>query len=147
MRIRRIGRGSPVWRHAVSETRMERLLEVSAYRLYLSCLGNTAPDARVLYGRMINPQVGDVVMEISTIHHDGQRPRYESRTGDRIGTLMRIESEPMHTPEQWAEGGYGDEPIPTERAWYLRLLDGREYRWVNASFIALPSDLDCWRAL
>lgn len=113
-----------------------RLLEVTAYNHYLACLvGNPAPRVAAMYQHLTSPQVGDMVLETSTIYD-------ESRVGMRFGRLVRVASEPMYTPEEWADGGSGpDEPIPHERVWYIELADGREFRWVNASFIAVPTEI------
>ena len=109
-----------------------RLAEVTAYNHYLACLvGNPAPRVEAALKRMTAPHVGDLVLEISTIYLPG-------RTGTRMGRLARIAEEPMYAPEEWDEG---DGPIPTERVWYVELPDGREFRWVNANFIAVLTDI------
>lgn len=112
----------------------ERLIEVLAYSSWLNTLtGNPAPRIKELHDRMSSPQVGDLVLETSTIY-------FEDRVGTRLGKLTRIALEPMYAPEDWNEQEEG-RPIPTEKIWYIELPDGREYRWNNASFIAVPTDL------
>jgi len=48
-----------------------------------------------------------------------------------------VRHEPIDATD-WPE----DEDLPKEKVWYLRLADGREYRWTNASFLAVPTRLD-----
>lgn len=109
----------------------ERLIETLAYNLYLATLvGDPAPRVKRLYDRVRAPIVGDLVLEVSTIHD-------EARVGTRLGRLVRIAQEPVGTAEEW-----GDEPIPNEPVWYLELTDGRGYGWKNASFIAVPTTID-----
>lgn len=115
----------------------ERLVETLAYNLYLSTLvGDPAPRIKQLGDRISRPVVGDMVLEVSTIHD-------ETRVGTRLGRLVREALEPMYTPEGWyAEGNAGpDEPIPRERVQYIELSDGREYRWHNARFITVPTEI------
>jgi hypothetical protein len=120
----------------MAETRNERLLEITIYNLHLMCLvGYPAPKVKQLDDRMRAPRVGDLVLEVSTIY-------WEERVGTRLGRLERTVREPVFTPEEWAEGGGGTDPIPTEDIWYLTLADGREYRWHNATFIAVPTAID-----
>ena len=112
-----------------------RLIEVLAYQNYRSTLvGNPAPVVKQLGDRMRDVRVGDLALEVTTIYHP-------DRLGERLGRLVRIAEEPVFTPEQWADGGGENEPIPTHTVWYLRLPDGREYGWYNASFIAVPTDI------
>lgn len=116
---------------------VERLIESLIYNLYGATLvGNPAPSVKALHDRMVNPKVGDLVLEVSSIWQEG-------RTGTRLGRLVKIALEPMYTAEQW----YGDmeaepeEKIPNEHVWYLTLADGREYHWTNAQFVAVPTNL------
>lgn len=60
-----------------------------------------------------HPKVGDFVMEISTI-------AFRAMDAGRVGKLLRVH-----------EGRNG-------KTWTLRMLDGRQQRWNNADFIALP---------
>jgi hypothetical protein len=118
------------------DVNVARLMEVTAYNLYSACLvGNPAPFVARLYEQMKSPQSGDVVLEVSTIYD-------ESRTGTRLGRLVRVAAEPVFTATEWAEGGgRPDEPIPTERVWYIALDGGREFRWTNATFIRVPETI------
>jgi hypothetical protein len=114
-----------------------KLIETLAYNLYGATLvGNPAPIVKELGDRMIAYQVGDLVLECSTIYMD-------DRYGARLGKLARVAIEPMFTPERWyqeMEAG-PEEKIPEEKVWYLALPDGREFRWTNARFIAVPTSL------
>jgi hypothetical protein len=116
------------------------LLCISAYNHYLATLvGNPTPSVKRAGDRMTSPRVRDWVIETSTIYD-------RARDKNRIGRLLRVENEPICTAEQWAERGGGIEPVPRERVTYLRTVDGREYRWTNASFIAVPADIRDWEA-
>jgi hypothetical protein len=117
-----------------------RLAEVTAYNLYLATLvGSPAPRVRDLGERMRSPRPGDLVLETSTVYREGDH--YESLIGCRLGRLLRRPRENVYTDAEWVEqGGKPDEPIPTEQVWYIELADGREYKWVNADFIAIPEE-------
>ena len=117
-----------------------RLLETTAYNLYLAALLNPRDDAHVsLHRRMHDPQPGDVVVERSTLG-------FKRGDGTRCGVLLRKERVPTHTPDEWKAMGGGDEEIPTQLAWVIRLDfdDGREFRWTNADFIAIPPEVWNW---
>ncbi len=119
---------------------MIRLVETLAYNLYMVVLGSQAPWAKQLYERMLRPEPGDLVLELSTIHFDDAPhlvAKYGDKRGKRLGVLLRVTREPICAPDAW------DEPdaIPEETVTYLRLPDGREFRWVNASFIAVPTEI------
>lgn len=121
-----------------TENATMRLLEINAYACQGATLvGNPAPAVKKLGDRMRSVRVGDMVMETSTIWH-------EDRVGTRIGRLLRVADEPVYTAQAWAENGGGDEPIPLEDVYYIGLPDGTEYRWRNASFIAIPDKLGGW---
>jgi hypothetical protein len=115
------------------------LLAMSAYQLWIAMLhGGDVPSHDVMRARMKAPEVGDIVMETSTIGH-------RIRDHVRIGRLLRVTREPVFTPEKWAEGGgTPDEPIPDERVVYIKPLvadvPGGEYRWTNADFIVVAED-------
>lgn len=109
---------------------LRRLLYVSAYQAYLGTLhGCSAPITGAAHKGLSKPTAGHLVMEVTTIY-------MADRDDWRFGRLLRVVEEPAYTREKWREGGgKDDEPIPTERVWYIELPDGTEYRWVNASFI------------
>ena len=103
----------------------------SSYRAVL--IGNAPEVTEAQFERMKNPVVGDLVTEGSTI--------YRSRGAtdlDAVGILEEITREPVEfgDPEVvWDEQEEG-RPHPTEPVFYIRTLDGRRCRWVNANFIA-----------
>lgn len=110
----------------------ERLIATLAYNLYLACLvGDPAPKVKRLFGRMTEPQIGDLVVEVSTVHRT-------VRGAGAMGKLVRVVEEPVCEASEWE----GDEPIPTERVWFVELPDGTESKWINASFIAIPTEID-----
>jgi hypothetical protein len=109
---------------------VERLLEASAYTVYMATLiGNAPPAIRALSAWLKHPQPGDLVLEISTIHQ-------ADRVG-RLGILERVEQE-YADPED-AALPEADRP-GTEPVYYLRGLNGRPARWFNASFIRVVTD-------
>jgi hypothetical protein len=120
----------------VATAKMQRLLEITAYNLYMATLvGNPAPRVKQLYDRITKPQVGDMVLETSTIW-------MEDRNGTRMGKLLRVVREPMYTDEEWSEMR---EPIPLDTFWYIELPDGSEFRWYNCGFIAIPPRIDAYQ--
>lgn len=80
------------------------------------------------YRPTLEARVGDFVVEQTTFYRGVTRAVHYL---DSVGVLERITHEPV-------EGDWDDEPPPTERVWYIRTLDGRSYRWVNARFIGCP---------
>lgn len=105
----------------------------TAWGLAISAHGS--PKGREAFDRIRHPQVGDLVLEVSTVY--GWKSKSAS-PGSALGKLLRIEQEPVSTPEVWE----GPEPIPTEQVYYIEPLDGSlaEARWTNARFIALMSE-------
>lgn len=93
---------------------------------------------RDLFEELRHPKPGDLVMEVTTHMMKSRDPK------EGIGTLVRVTREPMFTREKATEAGYGeDEEIPTEEIVTITLDfdDGREFRWRNASFIKVKTDL------
>ena len=103
-------------------------------------IGNAPLVTQRAYRRMSNPQVGDLVIEASTVY----RMRHENATDlDGVGFLEKVADEPVtwSDPEfVWDEAVEG-QPEPTERCWYIRTFDGRLFRWTNARIIADNTDL------
>jgi hypothetical protein len=115
-----------------------RWLMVNAYELYRASLCAGPPSIDELRRDLLNPKVGDLVMETSTLRRPWSIP------SQGIGRLMSIVSEPAYTPEQWREaGGAADEPIPHHTIYYIAPIfdDGRRFRWENASFIKVREKL------
>lgn len=107
---------------------MAKLIRSAAHAAYILALGSRSPGA---FNRFKNPKPGDWVWESSTAY-------WEDRAWNAVGKLLRVEQEPIAM--EWDEDKDG--PRPTERVWYIELLDGRESRWVNAEFLKVP---DCPR--
>lgn len=103
-----------------------QLLRMSAHELWLATLvGNPPPSLQKLRTRILSISLGDLVAENTTMH---QR-EYDEYA---IGRLVAHRREALHCePEDEAE----DFGRRSEEAWYLELLDGRLFRWHNASFI------------
>jgi hypothetical protein len=132
---------------AGSLPRFVRLLRGTAYNLWSACIVEIAaawtgcsgpPMLHKLFEELRNPQPGDLVMELSTYHMPGQNPL------EGIGTLVSVTREPMFTRQEATDAGYGeDEPIPTDKIWTITLDfdDGRKFRWRNASFVKVKTDL------
>lgn len=119
---------------------LRRLLYVNAYQVYLGTLHSCgAPITRATHDVLTSPRPGHLVMEISTIY-------MPERDEWRFGRLLRRVDEPRYSADEWREqGARDDEPIPTQRAWYIELPDGREFRWDNAEFIRVLEDNDTAR--
>lgn len=133
-------------------TRMEliSLLIASAAAAYHSSLIGGGPEIshtrfRFFTGSRFsdsNPGefIGMLVMETSTMFD-------RARDEERIGWLVSDAWENSDSDEDWAkllaDGEYSAEDTrPTERVYVIDLLsDGRRYRWTNASFIRVPSNL------
>lgn len=123
------------------QARLFRLLAVNAYHAYSHTLvGNAAPKVQAAYERMTHPMPGDVVLETSTIwtwaKHVDEEPMKQC---PYLGVLLRTAREPYpRDPEEQSE-----EVVATELVYYIRPIDGSvpEYRWTNANFIALFSEL------
>lgn len=113
-----------------------RLLGCATHAAYMCTLRGDVP---VGSSKNFEPAIGKMIMEISSFYWSCAVPfERDYDPINSIGVWEREEQEPVFTPEQWAEGGGEDEPIPTERVIYIRTLDGREFRWVNANFIRVP---------
>lgn len=115
-------------------------LRRTIYNGWRASLGRDSAVAEAFYERSSNPRIGDMVIETSTVH-------YASMDLKGVGTLLDIRDEPVDFKDEgyvWDEEAEG-RPHPTERVYYLKALDGRVHRWVNASIIAAVSgmrDLD-----
>ena len=110
---------------------VQRLLRVSAHQLWLATLvGDPPPSLSRLHARIASVSPGNLVAEISTAY---QREHDECAVGRLVARrreALRFELE--------------DEAVDflqrSEVAWYLELLDGRLFRWHNASFVRVLED-------
>lgn len=102
-----------------------RLLELSAYAAYHASRPNCVNGIRWL-AWFRNPQPGDLVLETSAIHE-------QQYIGRRLGHLLLVQEEFVPYGEE--PGGYWD------KFYYLRLLDGLQEKWRNASFIRVVPEL------
>lgn len=120
--------------------RLATLLRSALYNAYGAVLvGDQKPPTKRYFKRTTSPEVGDLVVEISTIH--GMR-HAGARSLDGIGFLEEIAREKVDfgNPEfVWDEDAQG-KPHPTETVFYIRTFDGRRFRWINATFIAAVTD-------
>ena len=112
-----------------------RLIEVLAYELYCATLvGHQPPAISELFRRMNSPQVGDLVLETSSI-------LARDRDGYRLGKLIRVNYELVMSREEWVASGESElDQIPRHRVWTLELPNGEEVDWENATFIAVPTE-------
>lgn len=97
-----------------------------------SLVGNAAAATRALYDDLNDIRPGRMVVEITSL---GMRSYL-----DNLGTLLRVTDEPVVFSDPnfiWDEKEEG-RPHPTEKCTYIKTLDGREFRWTNARFIAVP---------
>ena len=113
----------------------------SAYNAYRNTLiGNAPKIVTDAFDRMTAPEIGDWVIETSTVHRMRHSP---SSDLDGIGILEAVEWEKVvfGDPEfVWDEEAEG-KPHPTEKIYYIRTMDGRQFRWSNASIVAILSSL------
>jgi len=122
-------------------------LAMSGYAAYSNSLsGAQTPAMRAFFERATHPQVGDLVLEITSAW---AWRRNSSSPGASLGVLLRRTSEPVITAEALAElhavgeyyrhAGETIDDIPKEDVIYIRPLDGsfEECRWSNCQFIAL----------
>jgi hypothetical protein len=120
-----------------------RLIAINAYAAYKNTLvGDAAPIIKEQFERSTHPDVGDVVLEISTIWRSSKHS-VDTPFGQfpYLGKLLRIEYEPF--PDDDADSTF------REKVFYIEPLDGsvKEYRWTNASFIRVFTsleDIDPW---
>lgn len=121
------------------------MLRRSIYNAYRATLVGTPALVTARYQeRSRFPVVGDLVIEASTV--------YRSRGTadlDSVGILEEdcqekviFDSDPEFVWDEDVEG----EPHPTERVFYIRTLDGRRFRWTNATMVAAVSDLNALEA-
>lgn len=115
-----------------------RLVCCAAYAAYMATLRGDVPAGS---HKNFEAVVGTTVFECMMFRM--------KKTGilDCIGVLERMEHEPFCTEEHWRDpvNGHGaliSEPVPTEKVWYIRTLDGREVRWTNALFVRVPDSPD-----
>jgi hypothetical protein len=116
---------------------MLRLLCVSAYNAWSLSMCGPSAVAKGAFEFMGKPVVGQIVMETSTIWTPG-------RDAHRIGRLLRIETRPTHTNEEWLALGETDvDDINSCTYWVIDPLYSpwTEYHWHNASFISVPERL------
>lgn len=92
--------------------------------------GSPTPMQAMLLEDMRRVEIGDLVMESSTSYHIAQ-------DANALGWLREITSEPAFS--DWDEEAEGEE-CPYEKVWYIDTLDGRRFRWTNASFLTVPID-------
>lgn len=118
---------------------LARAFRRTVYNAYGNTLIGSAPKAITdAYNRMKNPQVGDWVIESTTV--DGMR-HANATDLDGVGILEDIAQEKVDfgdNAEVWDEEVEG-EPHPTETVYYIRTIDGRLFRWTNATIIAAPT--------
>jgi len=112
-------------------TLSEKLVQATSSFYALTLRGDLPPTFPITFEDLQKPQPGDFVMENTT------RLRRE-RDGTAFGWLERIVREPCFTEDEWRSQG-DDRPIPTERVYYVKNLDGEVVRWVNAEFIVVPN--------
>lgn len=125
---------------AKKKTDMEKLamsIRRFAYAAYTATLVGKAPDCTINFNRrMREPLVGDLVIEISTVY------RSRGTTDlDAVGYLEETTREKVvftGDPDFVWDADVEGQSHPTEPVTYIRTLDGRRFRWTNASFVALP---------
>lgn len=124
--------------------RLARQIVTMAYNAHSAVLVGRAPDCvHELRKRFDDIKEGDLVVETTTANMDGRRGEKHFRPAlDAVGYLIKITWEPVVWGDPdfvWDEAVEG-RPEPTEKCVYIRTLDGREFRWTNASFISCPTE-------
>lgn len=105
----------------------------AAYTQWSNTLIGNAPKCVLdTHDQMKNPRIGDWVIEASTMG-GGRNP--DSSDLDGVGILEEVAEERIEMEWDEAENG----PHPTEGVYYIRTMDGRRFRWHNASIIAVPT--------
>lgn len=102
----------------------------NAYMVVLC--GNPTKSQRKLYDVISNVEIGNLVVETSTMHS----------SIDAVGILEEITQDPFVWDDPtfvWDEKEEG-QPHPTETVYNIRTLDGRRIGWRNAAFITVPKD-------
>lgn len=106
------------------------LLTVSAYMTYkLSLCATATTTGRDFFNEIKNPEIGDLVMEISTL---GRR---DNKTA--IGKLVKIEQAAICSKKEWKESRESG-AIPTEKRFTIETLYAsgpKRVHWTNCTFI------------
>ena len=111
-------------------------LGIVGYELWKSHLvGNNCPSNQKRYDRMKEPRAEDLVLELSSTPRwiAGSRRTDWHEPENCLGYFVRKDWEPIPDWDEATEG----QPAPKELVWYIRALDGRELRWVNAKFVTI----------
>lgn len=131
-----------------------RMVAIAGYTAYTNTLSGTmSPRQRAAFDRMTHPQVGDLVLEITTLWSWLDKP--DGMPGAALGYLRCERDEPcidqvaldaMHADgEFFIRLSETIAEIPHEKVQYVLPLDGaKEARWVNASFIQIPTTRPPW---
>lgn len=116
---------------------LAREIATAVYNAYSNTLvGTASPRVHELNDRIRDVRIGDLVIEHTTCLMPS-RPAL-----DAVGYLLRDVWEPVKFSDPdfvWDEKEEG-QPHPKERIFYIRTLDGREFRWENASLISAPTE-------
>lgn len=121
---------------------LARVIGLSAYNAEGAALvGDPAPVTEAFYKRTQDVRIGDWVVERTTIAMSVSNTHYRPAL-DAVGRLIKITEEKVAFDDPdfvWDEKEEG-RPHPTEKCVYIRTLDGREFRWTNASFLSIPAE-------
>lgn len=111
----------------IKDNHLELILELLAAYAYISFFKalTDLPNQKQYFEKMINPEIGDIVLDISHIK--------TKKIIKRIGRLLSIEDEPY---PDWD----GVKPAQTREILKIRTFDEREITWINPSFIAIQKD-------
>lgn len=128
--------------------KLARDIATMAYNASSVSLVGTGPQCvHDLRKRFEDIQPGDLVVETTTCLMDGRRgssgPKFHRPALDAVGYLIKITWEPIvfeGDPEFAWDDAVEGKPHPTEKCVYIRTLDGREFRWTNASFVSAPTE-------
>lgn len=126
----------------MSPEEMAVQIGVAGYTAWSNCLvGNQAPATKAYFDRAGSPRVGDLVVETSSLW-DRMRGGREPEVC--VGVLVAHEIETV-AYETDPDDPYDEPGTYEEDAWYVKVLarpdDIPPFRWTNASFVAIPRNL------
>jgi hypothetical protein len=111
---------------------------IAGYTAWSNTLvGNQAPRTKAYYERAGKPEIGDLVVESSSLLL--RLSRGSADMTQHVGILVDHKVETLtYTPQEPEE----EPETYQEEAWYVRSLlaedDAEPGRWVNATFVAIP---------
>lgn len=131
----------------------EALVTMAAHLSRACMVGNPAPIVRDMGERIYRPQVGDLVVEVTTTF--AHRRRRDDTWYRGFGFLVEHRREWAHIDEEWARlvaedpYAYDADDRAMEEAWYVQYGPAPVdvCRWTNADFVVVPALITSFEAL